>query len=170
MPVATTVTQISSSSLSSKTTPMTMLASAGTASLILLPIISISSPVMFSGPVILYRMALQVLRLTSSSRGLVMALFTASSALFSPLPLPMPIRAMPDSRMHVCTSAKSRLMSPERVITSEMPLTPSYKTSFALDSRSRKGVFLGANVLMRSLGMVIRQSTCLASSSMPACA
>ena len=47
-----------------------------------------------------------------SNNGLSIADLTASSAAFSPLPIPIPICAIPESFMIVLTSAKSQLMIP----------------------------------------------------------
>ena len=52
-----------------------------------------------------------------------MAFLAASTARFSPVAEPVPIRAIPMPAMTVFTSAKSRLMSPGTMIKSEMPCT-----------------------------------------------
>ena len=54
-----------------------------------------------------------------------------STARVSPVPMPMPRSAWPASRIVVRTSAKSRLISPGRVTSSEMPCTPWRRTSSA---------------------------------------
>ena len=53
--------------------------------------------------------------------GLMTAARAASTARFSPEPIPIPIMLLPASRMIVFTSAKSRLMSPGTRIRSEIP-------------------------------------------------
>ena len=49
----------------------------------------------------------------------------------SPVPIPIPSSAWPASRIVVRTSAKSRLIRPGRVISSEIPWTPWRRTSSA---------------------------------------
>ena len=56
-----------------------------------------------------------------SRRGLATASFTASRALSSPFPLPIPICAIPLSIMTVWISAKSRLISEGTLIRSVIP-------------------------------------------------
>jgi hypothetical protein len=58
---------------------------------------------------------------TLSSSGLEMACCAASSARFSPRPMPVPISAAPPFCMTVRTSAKSTLMMPVVVMSREMP-------------------------------------------------
>ena len=79
-----------------------------------------------------------------SSNGLSTAIFTASLALSSPLPLPIPIWAIPLSFITVWTSAKSRLMIAGTLIRSVIPCTACCKTSSAF---------------LRASGMVVRRST-----------
>ncbi len=107
---------------------------------------------------------------TSSSSGLVMAFMAASRARDSPRAMPAPIMARPDSPITAFTSAKSRLMRPGTMIRSEMPFTAKYSTSSAFFSISTKVAFLGASDSRRSLGMVIRLSTCSRNSEMPSSA
>ena len=58
--------------------------------------------------------------LVSSSNGEEIALSAAITARFSPFAFPIPINAVPLSRITVSTSAKSTLISPAAVIISEM--------------------------------------------------
>ena len=60
----------------------------------------------------------------SSISGLEIAASAAASARFSPDASPVPIIALPISRMIARTSAKSRLMSPSFTIRSVMQATP----------------------------------------------
>ena len=102
-----------------------------------------------------------------SSSGEEIAARAASAARFSPDAVPMPISAVPDSRMTVRTSAKSRLISPGTVIRSVMPWTPWRRTSSAiaerLDDRGRRSTSSSS----RSFGITSSVSTFAASSSMP---
>ena len=59
---------------------------------------------------------------TPSSSGLEIAMLAASTARFSPVAIPVPINASPISRIIVRTSAKSKLIKPGTVISSEIPL------------------------------------------------
>jgi ABC-type nitrate/sulfonate/bicarbonate transport system permease component len=68
---------------------------------------------------------------TSSSNGLEIARWAASTARFSPATVAAPIMAIPISAMMVRTSAKSRLMRPGTVTSSEMPRTACSSTSSA---------------------------------------
>src|SRR5207244_1518487 len=90
----------------------------------------------------------------------------ASTARFSPVPVPIPIMLLPASRMIVLTSAKSRLMRPGTVIRSLMPCTPWRSTSSTTRKASRIEVFLSTTSRRRSLGMVIRVSTLSLSASL----
>ena len=56
-----------------------------------------------------------------SNNGLSVACFAASSALFSPDALPIPICAIPVFNIIVFTSAKSRFTRPGTAIKSEIP-------------------------------------------------
>ena len=108
-------------------------------------------------PVTLKRMPRAPVMLTSSS-GLMTAARAASTARFSPVPMPMPIIDEPASRMIVLTSAKSRLMRPGTVIRSLMPCTPWRSTSSTTRKASRMEVFLSTTSRRRSFGMVISVS------------
>ena len=66
-----------------------------------------------------------------SSSGEETALSAAGTARLSPVPMPIPSSAWPASRIVVRTSAKSRLIRPGRVISSEIPWTPWRRTSSA---------------------------------------
>ena len=99
-----------------------------------------------------------------------MAIRAASTPRFSPLATPMPMRAEPALRMMVRTSAKSRLMRPGTVMRSVMPCTPWRSTSSATLKASMMEVRFSTTWSRRSLGMMMRVSTFLASASMPASA
>ena len=105
-----------------------------------------------------------------SRSGLVIACFTASRALSSPLAVPIPICAIPLSVMTVCTSAKSRLISAGRLIRSVIPCTACCNTSSAFFSAS--GMVVLRSTISRSLsfGITIRVSTEAFSFSIPASA
>ena len=70
-----------------------------------------------------------------------MAAFAASTALFSPLATPIPIRAEPAWLIIVLTSAKSTLIKPLIVIKSDIPCTACRKTSSAILKASIIEVF-----------------------------
>ena len=75
------------------------------------------------------------------------------------MPVPMAIRADPALDMTVFTSAKSRLIRPGSVISSEMPWMPWRSTSSTTRRADSTGVFRSITWSRRSLGMVIRVST-----------
>ncbi len=108
--------------------------------------------------------------MVTSSKALAMALWAASVARVSPLALPTAIRAAPPSFMMERTSAKSRLIRPGTVISSEMPWMPWRNTSSATRKASVMEVFFSTISSRRSLGMTIRVSTCSLSFSMPSSA
>jgi len=95
------------------------------------------------------------------------ALCAASSARCSPLAMPVPISAMPIPVMMVRTSAKSTFTSPGMVMRSLMPCTAWRSTSSAMRKASKRGVPRSTKLSSRSLGMVMRVSTQLRSSSTP---
>ncbi len=107
-----------------------------------------------------------------SSKGLDMACLAAAIARPSPEPTPMPIRAEPAFDITVFTSAKSTLIRPGIIMTSEMPCTPCLSTSSATRNASGKGVFLSTTWSKRSLGIVMIASTFSLSAAIPrsACA
>ncbi len=106
----------------------------------------------------------------TSKRGELIAIFAASSARFSPVAIPIPIRAEPASAMIAFISAKSMLIIPGVVIKSEMPSTADFKTS----SHIAKAFFalVSLEILDRSLsfGITIVASTACFNSSSPASA
>ncbi len=104
--------------------------------------------------------------LTSSS-GLSIAACAASTARFSPVAWPIAISAWPASAMIRRTSAKSRLMSPGIVISSEMPWMPWRSTSSAIWNDSATVVVWSQTASRRSLGITISVSTSDLSASMP---
>ena len=86
-------------------------------------------------------------------------IFTASFALSSPFPSPMPIWAIPLPFITVCTSAKSRLMTDGTLIRSVMPFTDCCNTSSAFFSASGIVVRLSTISNNLSFGITIRVST-----------
>ena len=94
-----------------------------------------------------------------SNNGLLIAILAASAARFSPVAIPIPIKASPCSVMIVLTSAKSRLIKPGIWIKSEMPLIPWRRTSSALPNASDKEHFLSTTCNNLSLGITIIVST-----------
>ena len=103
----------------------------------------------------------------ASSNGLEMAISAASTARLSPRAEPMPISADPAPHMTDFTSAKSRLISPGVVIRSVMPDTPCSST-WSADLNASRTLMLRSEIdSSRSLGMTMRVSTSLRSSSMP---
>ena len=124
MPVATTETRMMPSRLSSKVAPKMMLASASTSSRTRLAASSTSNSVMSRPPVMEMSRPLAPRMQTSSSSGLAIAFSAASMARLSPEASPVPIIALPISRMTERTSAKSRLIRPSFTIRSVMQATP----------------------------------------------
>src|SRR5712664_3503450 len=106
----------------------------------------------------------------SSSSGLAIAFWAASSARLAPLPTPVPIMAMPMPDMIVRTSAKSRLTRPGTRIRSEMPWTACCRTVSATRNASSSGVPRSTTDSRRWLGIEISVSTTLRSASTPASA
>ena len=94
-----------------------------------------------------------------SNNGLLIACFAASSALFSPLALPIPIWAIPVSYMIVFTSAKSRFTRPLSVIKSDIPWTPCLNTSSDILKASIIEVFLSEPWSNLSFGIITKAST-----------
>src|SRR5881296_1048068 len=78
----------------------------------------------------------------SSSSGLEIARWVASTARLAPCATPIPITARPMWPMTARTSAKSTLTSPGIVMTSAMPLMACRSTSSATLKASRSGVVL----------------------------
>ena len=94
-----------------------------------------------------------------SSNGLWIACFAASSALFSPDALPIPICAIPVFNIIVFTSAKSRFTSPGTLIKSDIPCTPCLNTSSAILKASIIVVFLSIICNNLSFGITTNVST-----------
>mmetsp|Transcript_69182 Transcript_69182/g.139187 ORF Transcript_69182/g.139187 Transcript_69182/m.139187 type:complete len:335 (-) Transcript_69182:61-1065(-) len=109
-------------------------------------------------------------RTGKSSKGLEMAQMAASAARVLPLPVPMPMRAVPALPMTALTSAKSTLMSPGFTMISEMPTTPCRKMSSATRKESVNGVFGGTICRSLSFETTISVSTLLCSVAMAAVA
>ena len=105
-----------------------------------------------------------------SSSGEETALSAARTARLSPAPMPIPSSAWPASRIVVRTSAKSRLIMPGSVISSEMPWTPWRRTSSATWNASTIVVVFASTVSRRSLGTTIRVSTSAPSAWTPSSA
>ena len=95
------------------------------------------------------------------------ACFAASTALFSPDPTPIPIRAFPLSFITALTSAKSRFTNPDTAIKSEIDCTPLCNTLSTSLNASNIGVDLSINSLNLSFGITINVSTCFFNSSKP---
>ena len=109
-------------------------------------------------------------KLTSSRSGLRIAASAASRARSGPLACPVPIIAMPISDMTVFTSAKSTLIIPGFMMRSAMPFTAPSSTSLAALNASKSEASLPSTSRSFSLGMVMSESTCSLSASMPCCA
>ena len=128
-----------------------------------------SSRVMSRPPLMLITQPLAPSMRAASSRGLLMAVCAASTALDRPEPTPIPNRAVPASVMTERMSAKSTLTKPGRVMMSLIPFTPIRRTSSALRNASCRGAPAMAS-LRRSLGITIKVSTCSARRAMPSSA
>ncbi len=102
-----------------------------------------------------------------SSSWLEMACSAAMRARSSPLAWPTAISAAPPSDMIVRTSAKSRLIKPGTVISSEMPWIPWRSTSSATRKACCRLARLSTICSSRSLGMTISVSACSLSLAMP---
>ena len=94
-----------------------------------------------------------------SSNGLCTACFAASSALFSPDALPIPICAIPVFNIIVFTSAKSKFTNPGIAIKSDIPCTPCLSTSSAILKASTIEVFLSITCNNLSFGITTKVST-----------
>src|ERR1700694_535090 len=99
-----------------------------------------------------------------------MAASAERSARLSPEASPVPIIALPISRMTARTSAKSRLMRPSFTIRSVMQATPEWSTWSAIAKASVKVVFSLATRNRFWFGMMISVSTLFCISMMPASA
>mmetsp|Transcript_16693 Transcript_16693/g.31242 ORF Transcript_16693/g.31242 Transcript_16693/m.31242 type:complete len:237 (-) Transcript_16693:274-984(-) len=110
------------------------------------------------------------LSMGESKRGLLMAALAASSALVFPVPVPMPMRAVPAFPMTLLTSAKSTLISPGLTMISEMPTTPCLRMSSATAKALSTGVLAGIISRSLSLETTITVSTFFLSSEMAAVA
>ena len=100
-------------------------------------------------------------KVTSSSNGLEMACSVARRARSMPWAKPEPIMAMPMMLITFFTSAKSRLIKPGRVTTSEMPATASRNTLSAARKASRTVTSSPNAVINLSFGITISESTWL---------
>mmetsp|Transcript_16763 Transcript_16763/g.25143 ORF Transcript_16763/g.25143 Transcript_16763/m.25143 type:complete len:208 (+) Transcript_16763:295-918(+) len=85
----------------------------------------------------------------ASSKGLEIAAMAASSAEVFPIPVPIPMRAVPASCITLLTSAKSTLIKPGLTMISDIPTTPCLKISSATRKEASRGVFSG--MISRSL-------------------
>ena len=124
MPVATTETRTIPSRLSSKDAPTMMLASGSASSRMREAASSTSNNIRSLPPVMEIMRPLARLIEGSSINGLEIAATAALSTRFSPEASPLPIMALPFSRMTERTSAKSRLIRPSLTIRSLMQATP----------------------------------------------
>ena len=102
-----------------------------------------------------------------SSNGEFTAAFAASTALFSPLALPIPMWAIPWSDIIDLTSAKSRLITFGTAISSEIPLTASISTWSAILNASTIDVLFSTICKSLSFGIVINVSTHSFKASIP---
>ena len=102
-----------------------------------------------------------------SRSGLVTACFTASTALSSPVAVPIPIWATPLLIITVLTSAKSRLIRPGTLIRSVIPCTACCNTSSAFFKASGIVVLLSTISRSLSFGMTISVSTLSFNFSIP---
>ena len=102
-----------------------------------------------------------------SNSGLDTACFTASIALSSPFALPIPMWAIPLSVITVCTSAKSKLISPGTLIRSVIPWTDCWRTSSAFFNASGIVVLRSTISNNLSFGITIKVSTLSFRRSMP---
>ena len=85
---------------------------------------SITSVIVRSGPPVTFMRTPRAPSMVPSSRsGLDIAFCAASTARFSPIATPVPMTALPVEDITAFTSAKSRLMYPSMIITSEIPWT-----------------------------------------------
>eukprot|EP01033_Poteriospumella_lacustris_P016981 gene16980-gene17726 len=94
-----------------------------------------------------------------SNSGDEIAAAAASCARVRPDPRPMPISAVPALPMIDRTSAKSTLISPGRMMISDMPTTPWRNTSSATENARCSGVFSGMICSRRSFDTMISVST-----------
>ena len=149
---------------------MTTVASSDANSSIVSPTSENSPRDKFSPAVIFTRMPRAPSRLTSSSSGLRIAASAASLARSGPDACPVPIIAIPISDITVFTSAKSTLIIPGFMMRSAIPLTAPRSTSLAALNASKSDASFPKTSRSFSLGMVISESTCSLSASMPCCA
>jgi len=169
IPVATTVTITSSSRSGLIDVPKMMLTSFVAAWETIFEASSVATSDKLSPPVILSK-TFSAPSIETSSNGEEIACFVASAAAFSPVAVPIPIKADPWFCITVLTSAKSRLTIPGEVIKSEMPCTPWRKTLSASLNASRRGVFLSTISSKRLLAMTTSVSTWSLSCARPSAA
>ena len=163
-PVAITAMRMVPVIESSMVAPKITFASSN-AELVIIFAASFTSFIVISGPPVMVNKIPLAPSMESSKSGLDTAALAASAALFSPEPIPIPIKAEPASRIIVFTSAKSTFIKPGIVINSAMPWTPWRKTSSTILKDSNNVVFLSIICKIRSLGMVIIASTLRANCS-----
>src|ERR1043166_5719810 len=133
----------------------------------MISLIWVTSPMVMSLLVMLIRTPVAPEMEMLSSSGLEMACCAASSARFSPWPIPVPMSAEPPFCITVRTSAKSTLMSPVRVMRSAMPWVALSSTSSAFIRASSNLKPLPTTAMSRSLGTTIIVSTPWRISMMP---
>ena len=109
-------------------------------------------------------------KLTSSNKGLATACSAAVRARSGPVAMAEPIIAMPISPITVRTSAKSTLTKPGQLMISAIPETALCNTSLAALKASKNGTSSPSTSMSFSLGITIKESTCLDNSSKPSMA
>ena len=156
--MAITVIWISSPKLSSVTTPNIIFASGSTLRWTSsAAVLASCNPK--SGPPVIFIITPLAPSIEVSNNGLCIASLAASSALFSPLALPIPICAIPVFNITVFTSAKSKLINPGTDIKSDIPWTPCLKISSAILNASTIDVFLSIICNNLSFGITTNVST-----------
>ena len=156
-PVAITVTWISSVMFGSITAPKIMFTSGWAVSRISAAAWLTSKRVKFGPPVTLNSTP-RAPSMVMSSNWLEMACSAAMRARSSPEALPTAINAAPPSLIMVRTSAKSRLIRPGTVMSSEIPWMPWRRTSSAILNDSFRLARLSMICSKRSLGITMRVS------------
>ncbi len=163
------MTRTSSPISSSITAPKMMLAS-WWATAWMISAASLTSSKPRSVPPLMLSRIPRAFSIEASSNGLEMAERAAETARPSPLPCPMPMRALPASVITVRTSAKSVLMRPGVVMRVVIPCTPWRSTSSAILKALSTDVFASDTDSSRSLGITISVSTFSLSFWIPASA
>mmetsp|Transcript_20233 Transcript_20233/g.47079 ORF Transcript_20233/g.47079 Transcript_20233/m.47079 type:complete len:335 (-) Transcript_20233:472-1476(-) len=164
-PVAKTVIEMLSPSVSSTSAPKITLASAST-------VLYINFAAWLTsfrdkrGPPLMLNTTPLALSIVESSSGLEIAAAAASVAAVFPAPIPIPMRAVPALSIMALTSAKSTLINPGFTIMSLIPTTPCRRMSSATANARSMGVSSGIISNKRSLETTITVSTFSLSRSM----